>query len=74
MSKPSIKLALVVDDGESYDEGNVQVVDIVSIQPLDDFVFLLQTKPFNNVCLKKDAGENLLSYDVIEKMLLSKFK
>ena len=53
----TIKLALVIDDANSYDETNVQVVDIARIQPLNGTVYIMETMPFNNICLKNGAGE-----------------
>jgi hypothetical protein len=66
-----IKLALVVDDCSSYDENNVQVVDIVRIQPLNGTVYIVETKPFNNICLKNGAGETPFTHNEIRFYLNS---
>ena len=70
-NEKSIKLALVVDDNNSYDESNVQVVDIVRIQPLNGTVYILETKPFNNICLKDGAGVKPFSENEIRFYLNS---
>lgn len=56
----NIRVALVIDANEGYDEqSSVQVVDLIGIQPLDTNIFIIQTQPFNSRMLKNGAGQPL---------------
>lgn len=54
MTSSAIKIALVVDD--STDESGIQVIDVVSVEPLGDNRFIVETKPFRDVCLSCGVG------------------
>lgn len=56
MSQHDIRLALVVDTVDSYDDNGVQVVDLLSLQPLGHNTYIIRTKEFNDHALVNGAG------------------
>ena len=61
MSAPSVRLALVVDPQDKYDESAVQVIDLVGINPIGDNIFIIQTVPFDHHSIANGAGHLLTS-------------
>jgi hypothetical protein len=61
MSGKNIRLALVIEDKNSYDsDGNVQIVDIKRLEPVPrgetSTLFIVETEPFFTTPLKNGAG------------------
>ena len=65
-----IKIAMVVDPGDGYDESSIQVVDIKAMQRVAPNLYILQTKPFNEAPLLNGAG-NPLTKDQIDLIISS---
>ncbi len=55
----NVRIALVVET-ESYDEGSVEVVDIIKMAHVGgekSFTYVIKTRPFNDRRLQSEAGE-----------------
>lgn len=55
----SIKAALVLDTSANNSENDIQVIDIDSIQPIKNGLYIIKTKSFQNSSLCNGAGEIL---------------
>lgn len=78
--KKTVRIALVVDDNESYDGSSVQVIDVKKLEMLsqDRNIFLIETESFNSSCFSEGAiysnGSGCgfsLSFDEIASLLSS---
>ena len=65
----SVKLALVVGDGEKDED--VEVIDLTKLQPLSPTIFLIETKPFFKEELLKYGAGDVFSADQIRFLLSS---
>lgn len=59
MTTKNIHAAFVIDTHDSYDENGVQVVDILTIQPVGYFTYIIKTKQFDDSGVEHGAGESL---------------
>ena len=66
----NLRLALVIDVTDCYDTNGVQVVDLVSLQPLAPNTYIIQTKPFDDSALMHGAGAPISQQDI--RSLLNK--
>ena len=60
----NVRIALVVET-ESYDEGSVEVVDIIKMAHVggeNSYTYVIKTRPFNDRRLQTEAGESF-TYD-----------
>ena len=60
----NLRLALVIDVTDSYDTNGVQVVDLISLQPLAPNTYIIQTKPFDDTALRHGAGAPISQRDI----------
>lgn len=67
--RSTVRMALVVDDSASYDESNIQVVDLVRIFPFNSTLYLVETKPFNDKCLENGAGDPPFTIEQVKALL-----
>lgn len=52
----SVRLALVIGEGDN--DGDLEVIDVTTIQPLSPNIFLIETKPFFKANLLKNGAGN----------------
>ena len=57
MSTQCIGIALVVDTRDSYDDYGVQVVDLNSILPLGNQIYVISTKKLDDTSFAHGAGK-----------------
>lgn len=68
-TKSSVKLALVLGEG---DDEEFEVIDLTKIQPLSPNIYLIETKPFFKTDLiKNGAGDEMFTPEQIHVLLLS---
>lgn len=65
MTNTSIGLALVIDK-----DSDIQVIDIEKIQSISPTIYIIETKPFNNIVLENGAGE-YFSKETIQTIIKS---
>lgn len=65
----TLRIAFVIDTSDSYDESGVQIVDVISIFPLGEHLYAIQTEPFNDHSITTAGAGRAFRTDQIISMI-----